>query len=97
MIVRNRWTDPAAQALLRIQDYVARDNPRAAFEVTHRIGVAVGQLEEHSRIGRAGRVRGTYELVVHGIPYIVPYRIKKKEVQILSVYHTSRKWPGTFE
>jgi toxin ParE1/3/4 len=48
-------------------------------------------------MGRDGRVRGTYELVIHGIPYIVPYRIKGKEVQVLSVYHMSRKWPESFE
>ena len=95
--MRIRWTDPAAQALVRIQNYIAEDNPRAAFEVAQRIRVAVSQLEDHPRIGREGRVRGTYELVVHGVPYIVPYRIKKKDIQILTVYHTSRKWPEAFE
>lgn len=95
--MRIRWTEPAAQALERIQDYITKENPRAAFEVAQRIRVAVSQLAEHPKIGRTGRIRGTYELVMHDIPYIVPYRIKKKEVQILSVYHTSRKWPETFE
>ena len=41
----------------------------------------------------AGRVRGNLELVIPGLPYILPYRIKGKEVQILSVFHTARKWP----
>ncbi|MGI9284960.1 MAG: type II toxin-antitoxin system RelE/ParE family toxin [Pseudomonadales bacterium] len=95
--MRIRWTEPAAEGLQDIQDAIARDNPRAAFEVTQRIRVAVGNLIEHPRMGREGRVRGTYELVIHGIPYVVPYRIKKKEIQILSVYHTSRKWPERFE
>jgi len=94
--VRVRWTEPAARALESIQDYIAKENPRVAFEVAQRIDVAVRQLEEHPEIGRTGRVRGTYELVIHGIPYIVPYRIKGQEVQILSVYHTSRKWPAAF-
>lgn len=76
---------------------MARENPRAAFEVAQHIRVAVEQLKDHPRMGRKGRVRGTYELVIHGIPYIVPYRIKSKEVQILTVYHTSRKWPASFE
>ncbi len=48
-------------------------------------------------MGRKGRVRGTLELVINGIPYIVPYRIREKQVQVLSVYHTSRKWPESFE
>ncbi len=92
-----RWTEPAATALDRIQDYIANENPRAAFEVALRIRIAVSQLEEHPKIGRTGQVRGTYELVIHDLPYIVPYRIKKNEVQILSVYHSSRKWPEAFD
>ena len=85
-----RWTEPAADALNSIHDHIAKDNPRAAFKVAQRIGNAVSQLEEHPRIGRSGHVRGTYGLVIHDLPYIVPYRIKKQEIHILSVYHTSR-------
>ena len=95
--MRVRWTEPAAKALESIQDYIAKDNPAAAFEVAQRIRIATVRLKEHPRIGRTGRVRGTYELVIHGIPYIVPYRIRKEEIQVLSVYHTSRKWPESFE
>lgn len=92
-----RWTGPAAVALQRITDYVARDNPPAAHRVAQRIKIAVSKLAEHPRLGRVGRVRDTYELVIPGIPYIVAYRVRKLEVQILSVYHTSREWPETFE
>jgi len=94
--VRNRWTEPAAITLDRIQEYVANENPRAAFEIVQRIRIAVRQLEEHPGIGRTGHVRGTNELVINGLPFIVPYRISKQEVQILSVYQTSRKWPEVF-
>ena len=94
--MRIRWTEPAAAALERIQDYIANENPKAAYEVALRIQIAVSQLEEHPKIGRTGQVRGTCELVIHDLPYIVPYRIKKNEVQILSVYHSSRKWPEAF-
>ena len=95
--MRIRWTEPAAAALDCIQDHIAKDNPRVAFGVSLRIGIAVSQLKEHPRIGRMGRVRATYELVIYDLPYIAPYRIKKQEIHILSVYHTSRKWPETFE
>ena len=95
--MRVRWTTPAARALLAVQDYIAKENPRAAFEVAQHIRLAVHQLRDHPKMGRDGRVRGTYELVIHGIPYIVPYRIRGKEVQVLSVYHTSRKWPESFD
>jgi len=92
-----KWTEPAALALENIQDYIARDNPSAAFEVSKKIHYATEQLRDHARLGRVGRVRGTYELVISDLPFIVPYRIKNKEIQILSVYHTSRKWPEVFK
>ncbi len=92
-----KWTEPAAKALENIQDYIAKDNPRAAFEVAQEIQLAVSKLEEYPKTGRTGRVIETRELVIHRVPYIVPYRIWKKEVQILSVYHTSRKWPDAFD
>lgn len=95
--MRVRWTVPAAAALDSIQDHIARDNPRVAFEVVQRIRIAVSQLELHPKVGRTGRMRGTYELVVHDLPYVVPYRLKENEAQILNVYHTSRKWPDAFD
>ena len=84
------WTQPAAQALEAIQDYIAKDNPRAAFEVVQRIRRATEQLAEHPKLGRSGRVRGTLELVIAGLPYIVPYRIKGNAIEILSVFHAAR-------
>lgn len=95
--MRVLWTEPAARALENIQDYIARDNHRAAFEAAQRIRHTVNQLEEHPKLGKQGRVRGTSELVIPGLPYIVVYRVKNNEVQILSLYHAARKWPETFE
>jgi len=95
--MRIKWTEPAARALESIQDYIARDNPSAAFDAARRIRHATVQLRYHPRLGRAGQVRGAFEPVIPDLPFILPYRIKGKEVQILSVYHTSRKWPEVFE
>lgn len=91
--MRVKWTEPAAKALEGIQDYIARDKPQAAFEVAKKIRHATKQLSDHPKLGREGRVLGTYELVIFGLPYIVAYRVKGQEVHILSVYHSSRKWP----
>ena len=91
------WTDPAAWALESIQDYNAKDNRRAAWEVAQKIRQTVILLKEHPKLGREGRVRGTYELVIPALPYIVPYRVKGNEIQILTVFHAARKWPQDFE
>jgi len=91
------WTKPAARALESIQDYIAKDNPRAAWEVARKIRQTVNLLKDHSRMGREGRVSGTYELVIPALPYIVPYRVKGSEIQILTVFHAARRWPQDFE
>lgn len=95
--MRVRWTETAAKALEDIQDQIAENNRRAAFEVAQRIRVMTDFLKDHPKIGRIGRVAGTFELVIPGIPYVVPYRIRNQEVQILTVYHASRKWPESFD
>ncbi len=47
-------------------------------------------------MGRPGRVPGTRELVISGLPFILPYIEKKGAIYILRVLHTSMKWPDTF-
>lgn len=91
------WTEPAARALESIQDYIAKDNRRAAWDVVQKIRQTVLLLTDHPRLGREGRVRGTYELVIPDLPYIVPYRVKGSQIQILTVFHAARKWPQDFE
>jgi len=73
--------------------YIAQDDPKAAADVVLRIVRAVSLLKEQPAIGRTGRVPGTKELIVPDTPYIVPYRVKDEILQILRVYHSSRKWP----
>jgi toxin ParE1/3/4 len=51
----------------------------------------LSRLARH--IGRPGRIEGTREMVIPGLPYIIPYRVMDDEIQIASVIHTSHKWP----
>lgn len=91
--MRVRWLKGALLDLDAVEAYIAQDDPRAATEVVLRIVRAVSVLKDQPGSGRAGRVPGTKELVVPHTPYIVPYRVKDDTVQILRVYHASRKWP----
>jgi len=61
-----------------------------------RIEQAVTQLGDHPNLGRAGRVAGTRELIVADTPFIVPYRVHEGSLEILAVFHGSRKWPEEF-
>jgi plasmid stabilization system protein ParE len=51
------------------------------------------RLINQPQLGRVGRVEGTRELVLTGTHYILPYRLNGQKIQILAVFHTSRKWP----
>ncbi len=92
-----KWTTAALQALEAEGDYIAEDNPRAAARVMSRLRKYSTGLKGNPFMGRTGRVEGTRELIVSDLPYILPYRIKGEEIQILTVFHTSRNWPNKFE
>lgn len=76
---------------------VAEDNLSAAKKLREVILSKVELLAETPHIGRPGRVPGTKELIVDKTPYIIPYRCKDDRLEIVRVYHSSRKWPAKFE
>jgi toxin ParE1/3/4 len=76
--------------------YVAAENPDAACAVVARVLTAVAMLGERPELGRPGRVPGTRELVVQKTRYIVPYRVKRDAIEVLRVFHTSRRLPASW-
>ena len=90
------WLDEALQDLKEIGRYIAEDDPAAAYRVLTKIEASTNSLQHHPQLGHPGRVLKTRELVVSGLPYIIPYYIKRQEVRILAVMHASRKWPDEF-
>jgi len=97
--VRRRvvWSRDALDALKQAIQHIARDNPQAARRVAASIRAVGNALGERS-IGRRGRVPGTYEKSVTGIPYILAYALGPlptgdESVFILHVIHAARDWP----
>lgn len=91
-----RWLKQALRNLKEEADYIAQDNPRAAAQIVIRIEDSVALLIDHPDLGRVGRVPGTRELVVPDTPYLVPYRVRGKRIDILRVFHGRRRWPSAF-
>jgi toxin ParE1/3/4 len=90
------WSPEAIEDLISLRAYIAEDNPAAARRTVQHIVESIEQLlPDNPRIGRAGRVPGTRELVVPKSPYIVPYRLQRTTIQILRVYHAARRWPDS--
>ena len=91
--MRVRWLRKALRNLDEEASYIAIDDAGAARLVVQRVLGAVAVLAEQPGLGRLGRVPGTRELVVQQTRYIVPYRMRGETVEILRVFHTSRRLP----
>lgn len=88
------WSPEAIDDLAALRAFIAEENPAAAKRVAlHVIRNVEDLLSDHPRVGRAGRIHGTRELVIPNTPYIVPYRVRDNRVEVLRVYHSARRWP----
>lgn len=86
------WRQTARADLLAIVDYISDDNPDAAQRLKDDIETKVANLPEHPKLYRAGRVRGTREMVVRS-NYVVVYAEDARAVTILRVLHAAQQWP----
>lgn len=91
------WLVPALADLDQIFDYILESNPQAAIKIHETIRHQTGVLANHPQLGRKGRISGTRELVIVGLPYIVVYYLKNQKAYILAVFHTSRQFPPAFK
>jgi len=91
--MRVKWLRTALRNLDDEATFIAADDPAAARKVVARVLDAVALLAGQPGIGRPGRVTGTRELVVLKTRYVVPYRVRGEVVEILRVFHTSRRLP----
>ncbi len=90
------WSEHARDDFRAIIGYIAEANPTAAHNVASRIDQTIRALGAMPT-GRKGRVSGTYEKVVRGLPYIIAYGLGDQPrghetVTILRVIHGARDW-----
>lgn len=90
--MRTIWLDTALDDLERLSTYIDEHQTGNAQIVLERIFSSVRTLDAFPRRGRAGRLVGTYELVVPRTPYLVIYRIAGDNIEILQVIHGARDW-----
>lgn len=94
--MRVKWLKTANRNLDEAMEYTARDDPDVARSMYAYIRGRVAELAKHPEIGRLGRILGTRELIIERYPYIIPYRVRENEVQIIRVFHTSQRPPYTW-
>ena len=81
--------EAAYDDLDRIYSWIAKDRPHSANLVIERILENAERLGRFPYMGHIGRVRGTHEWVVPGLPNIVVYTIDSgaNELAIVAVFH----------
>ncbi len=92
-----KWLRQASRNLDEEAAYIAQESPQSAASFITHLTTSAEILAAHPQMGRPGRVPGTRELVVTRFPYILPYRVREQNVEILRVFHTSRKWQQHFD
>ncbi len=86
------WSESAVAEFDAAIAHIAADDPSAARRVAATIGRAATLLSERP-IGRPGRVPGTYEKTVTGLPWIIAYALDEQRLVVLRVIHSARNWP----
>ncbi len=87
------WSALALNDRIGHFNYIAGDSVAAAIKVDDAIEAKAEKLTDFPENGRPGRVSGTRELVITGLPYILIYSIRGDDVFILRVLHGAQQWP----
>jgi toxin ParE1/3/4 len=90
--MRVRWTVPAADDVENIKAYLDANYPHFAEPTVRTIYQRIRALKAAPHQGRPGHRRGTRELPLSPLPYIVVYAIKSDAVEVLHIYHGTQDW-----
>lgn len=93
--MRVEWLQVALDSVIAEAESISQYSPALADRTVAAILSAVENLKQFPALGGPGRVVGTRELVVSGTPYIVPYRVRGDALQLIRVFHASRKCPSS--
>ena len=90
------WSAHARDEFRQVITYISEHDPTAAESVASRIEKTLELLAEFPS-GRHGRVGGTYEKPVTGLPYVSAYALADNpggsELVVLHIIHGARDWP----
>ena len=90
------WTRLAIEDLNSAYEFIHISNPTAAKAIVERIEKAIESLPLYPDMGRPGRIEGTRELAIARTPFVIPYRIRQNQIEILAIVHGARRWPDSF-
>ena len=84
-----KWTKTALRTIDEIAGHIAQDSAARATAFVRELRAITEQLDATPGMGKAGRVYGTRELVLHK-NYIAIYRVRGEDVEILRIHHAAQ-------
>lgn len=90
-MIEIHWTAPARADLERIDLELAERDPEYADRVGAAAIASARFLAEWPGAGPEVE-RGRHKWPVHGTPYLLVYRIKRKRIEITRVRHARENW-----
>ena len=87
------WLHLALRDLSEIGEFIAQEDDKLARKIAKQIWQAGQGLSRYPERARIGRVPGTRELVLAGLPFFIAFRVVSDTIQILRIIHTARRWP----
>ena len=87
-----RWRPMALADRDAIMTFIAADNVTAAVKLDMLFEEKAEIARQRPTLYRAGRIKGTCELVVRP-NYVMVYRVLADAVEILRVLHATQQWP----
>lgn len=88
------WTEQAFLRLAEIEDFVARDNPSAAVKLVSRLVEKTEALTKFPQMGlQVPEVPGSDLREVLDGNYRIVYRIRKRNIEIITVFEAHRLLP----
>lgn len=91
------WLPRAVADLQHARAYIAEHDPQAARAVAQKIRTLVARLKTRPGMGRPTEIDDIRKISVPGLPYLIPYRVKERRIEILRVFHTAQEQPESWE
>ncbi|MDN2479934.1 type II toxin-antitoxin system RelE/ParE family toxin [Vibrio agarivorans] len=88
-----KWLETALSNFEQAAEYLHEQNPQSARAFAKEVHESISLLKSNPAMGRPGRVMGTKELVLKKYPYLIPYRVKNNQIEILRVFPTRMELP----
>lgn len=76
-------------------NYISNDKQMAASRVARNIYERAARLAAFPYLGRVGKIRGTRELPLTPLPFLIVYRVMEQvdAVEIVGIIHGAQQWP----